>query len=345
MKKTFTLSLLVLLISARAQERRYFVYDWRADILQYDPVKHDVPQGVKEVKYAVIRGKKDTVFTVRQYNEQGKMTKLYPLNDPKNKRTTAEIVYDKNREVSQVKFLRKNQTRWEYRYTRTDKGKPLSQEKIKGRKLMYKYEWSYNADGNVAETKNYGKKGKYRGKSVTEYYDQHNKSKTTLYTAKGKVKKVWTYECKEEGELQTNRKNEIRVCLRKDIANNILTEVYQSFDSKGQAVKNIYKYHLPDSSIMEYTRYDKNDQMVQKYVYAGSFEKTLEFTIFKKGKNLWGRKYEYENGLMMSDTYLEKGKAMGKGVYTYNEKGFMTGTHWINKKGKVSSAVLIEYVM
>jgi len=346
MKKTFTLVFLfTYLLSVKAQEKRYFVYDWRVDLMQLDPVKHDVPKGTKEVKYTIKRGKKTPVLCARLYNQYGNMTKLYPINDTKNKRTTAEIVYDENQHISQVKFTKHNQPKFIYNYSRMANGKPVTQEKIKYNKIIYKHEWTYNADENPTETKSYGKKGKYTGRAVTEYHDKYNKSKTTQYNAKGKVKKVWLYDCKEEGELQTEKKNETRVCLKKEISDNILTEVYQNFNAKGRVEKHIYKYHLSDTSVFEYTRYDDKDRLTNKITYMNSFDLPLHRVFYVKGKVRSEAKCEYESGRIVSHTYLYKGKQRGKTTYTYNKEGYMTSNKWCGKKNKTSSEVLIEYIL
>lgn len=336
---------LCMTIGATAQaNEQYFSYEWPVGYIQYDPIKHEIPRGTKEVKYKVSIGKKTPKLSARQYNEQGKITKIYPINDTKNKRESKEITYDENQHVSMVTISKKGKITHTYKYETAANNKPLSQEKIKDNKTVYKNVWSYNTDGNVTEVTSYGKNGEIKNKSVTEYYDKYQKSKTTLYNKKGKVKKTWTYACKEEGEIQANKKNETRVCIRKDISGDVLTNVYQNFDEKGQIVKNVYKYHLPDTSLMEYSCYNRKDELTHKILYAGSFDKMLSNTVYYKKGKIWSeRQYEYKNGLLVSDTYSYKGKLKGKQVHVYNEQGFVTNVTWYNKE-KVGSEVLIEYV-
>lgn len=343
-KKLFTLTGFLLMGYTTWSQQRYYHYEWNVERVQYDPVKHAVPKGIKEARYTVTQ-KGKVIKSVKQYNENGQVIKFYRLDNPKLKRSTS-LTYDKNHQLSKVVISKKGQDKFTYLYERRADGKILSAEKIKYGKTKYKILTSYNADGNPTETIRYGKGGKkINSKVITEYYDKFSKSKTTVYNSKGKVKKVWLYDCKEEGELQTVKKNENRLCIRKDISDNILTEVYQGFNAKGKAEKVVYKYHAADTSIFEMTRYDSKDRIKIKWTYNGSEDKPLEYTFCIRGKVNFEWKHVYENDQLASETFLnKKGKQTGRITYHYNQDGCMVRNQRFGKKDKPIQAVNIEYV-
>lgn len=121
-------------------------------------------------------------------------------------------------------------------------------------KILYKYDSS-----RVTESEYYKKNmDKPMEKWIYEYYPNHSKKSSTLFKY-GKIKYVWNYECKEEGELIKKHKDTTIVCEKtafdKD-SNKTVTS--RQFNQRGKPYKNVYVYNKANK-LIESRHYNHKD--------------------------------------------------------------------------------------
>jgi hypothetical protein len=256
--------------------------------------------------------------------------------------------YDENGYKAYEEWYKKGKLKTKTTFSNKADGNPLLVEKTNADgEILMKSVWTYNPDGFVSESILYKKGGtEMKNKWAYEYFYKGRLSKTILYKGNGKVKKIWSYNCKEEGQKLEKRKNETQVCTWDQSSADYLLKVFQTFDEKGNVVKNVYKYTVRDTLILEYCRYDEKDRLVVKETFNKDFKLGLTRARYKKnGKQLWEVVNTYQNdSLLVSTVTSHKGKTDGKTEYVYNEKQLLTEMKQYNRRNKPWYTVSLAYV-
>jgi len=220
------------------------------------------------------------------------------------------------------------------------------------------------------------KKGKTTPQKVWEYtyYPNNTKKTSSISNKKGKVKKVWSYECKEEGELMASTKDTIKICnLRESDDDGLSVSITRNFDKKGRPEKTISKYK--NNAMYSYEQYNKNDILVRKIIYSeckqaqGNFDinefilynnkgeetyrrvmkhdencNTNEWKIYKKGDLQSSASFSFdESNNQTSASFFKKGQNFKNLKYFYNEKGLKIIMETIDLNKRKSKSTKLQY--
>lgn len=258
--------------------------------------------------------------------------------------------YEKNGKLSsQIKIIRNGEKKIPNKIILNGEGKELekhiyvydtllTEESIyrKGKffsKITYKYDSVY-----LLESVYYKKdENKFNKKWVYEYYPNHQKKSSTLYDKNGKIKYVWNYECKEEGELEGRHSDTTRICKKEEIdkdGNETIT--YRNFNEKGEIYKEVYVYDR-DKRLIGISRYNIKDSIYYKYTYIPDKYTSIESNYNKKGVERIRREYVYDKDQnTIEESFISKNnKHCWK--YEYDEKGLLISTkHYYAKKGELN---------
>ncbi len=171
---------------------------------------------------------------------------------------------------------------------------------------------------------------------------------STLYNGKGKVLKIWSYQCNQEGEKLEKKENVTQICRWNKIDEKYLVKTWRSFDEKGKIKKDVYKYNANDSSIVEHRMFNENDSLIYICSYNSSWSLPLTVTSYdKKGKKSYEQISTYNNNKKSSYAfYLSKKSGMKltmKIEYIYNDKDLLTEIRYIDSKGKHYKTIRLTY--
>jgi hypothetical protein len=275
------------------------------------PVRYDVNRMIKfdrngnEVEYCNSRGDKKIKYkTISTY-------------DSSNNRTS-QITYKKKHIKSDVKAkYNKFNHCIEYKYY-TSKG---------NLKDKVEYDWDSTLE---LEARIYKKANKLNYKWVFEYYPDKSSKKTTKYNAKGKVKKVWTYDCNLLGDVMKKHDDTIKMC---HFDSSDKQGYYYKIDKRsyenGKMYKTISKYSK-DSLYLGYSNYDEknmlrsfsevtynSDSVTKIYKYYNKRGKQFQYMIYKMDKQ--NNIYSSENCWKFKN--CDKRKTVS--TYLYDKKGIL----------------------
>lgn len=347
MKRTiFTLCALFATLSLFSQSEYNFPSDWEYYHLEQYPTKIKPNQKVKKAFYEVTEVKRNkTHKIIKHFNDQGNLLK-YILVDKNNDSIPKGIFeYDQKGELSAIQLYKEKKINNTISYKRGSFGNILDYQIInrKNRITVHK-KWEYNPKGNVTQSISF-KKGTTDtlSKWQYDYYEDGKKAKTTLYDRKGRVKMAWSYQCNQEGAKLEKREKETQVCQWKKTADNYLVYAYQTFNEKGKIIKNVFKYSIKDTLLMEQCVYNELDSLTYKATYNKSFERPISQTNYHKGKKTYQTERIYNNNLLTKFTHLYKGKVTSSSEYIYNENGMISEIKYYNRKGKPTRIIKIKY--
>ncbi len=330
-------------LAAQQEYNEYF--DINTYWLGVDPVYKIENPLIQEIKIEYKRPKsKKPSTSISRYDEKGRLVELLHLTKKGLAQPAVKKTYNVNGKVMSITRFKNGKLRSNTVFTRLPKGDYLSVEKTnKNGKIIEKSTWSYNEDGNLSGSVRYKKGGTAtKNKWVYEYYAKNKKSKTTLYRGDSKVKKVWSFDCKEEGEQLVKKKNETQVCMWEQSSADYLTKVYQTFDQKGKMVKYVTKFTIRDTLPIEQSMYDDNDKLRLKDTYDKSFKRQLKREFYKKGNLRSEAVWTYNDSLQTSYYWLKKGTVQVKHDFNYNEKNLLNQEKWFNK-GKLQTTISLSY--
>lgn len=254
------------------------------------------------------------------------------------------------RQVSQIKYKNNGKVRWinKNEYLNDSSLKISSRISKKRNKITTWEQRKYINNDKLAEDIYKDKNGEVKRKTVYEYDDSlkllkfssYKKSGLQYYTlysyytdgakkevkrfkADGKLIKVYSYKCTDEGK-NIKHKDTSNVCKIEDhSADGLKTISYLNTNEKGQITKSVYKY-LNDTLLVNYAYYDKNDiiRIENKNIYENGILISSSVSYFnKKGEIDFKRitRYNNQNKIISSSSqYKDKNKL--KQLYTYNKK-------------------------
>lgn len=312
----------------------------------------------------------------------------------KNKhQVSRELKFDKNGQLESKTYYRKNGNRTSFsQYTTGGIPNNITYNK-KGQELK-RNEYKYNSDTLLTSESLY-KKGElrvqvintYEGKKMIEskffyqgktephkvwqyeYYADGSKKTSKLYR-NGKLKNVWNYECKEEGELVKAHQDTVMVCRNESVdseGNRVLT--LRKYDEKGRPRKEVYKY-APGDKIVEIAIYDNKDRRIYAYLNDVNQRRTSYVLYSKKGKEFFKsetlknekgqeiqsiyynnskvtsiQKHEYSpySQVVVSEEFGKNGRKLRETHYTYDNGKLLTGSITTKADGKVSNTERVVY--
>ena len=344
MKNIFLLSLLISTFPLFSQNTSFNTYDWEADYLRYRPIQYSPVKNVDEISFTIFKKGKQSGKAIKKFNKEGFVTEFNEYEKGKEKWSTIISYNDKNK-FTEIRHIKNEKPHRRTVYNRNESGNLLAQLRYKkeNEKIWSKDTWIYDNNDCLKERTIYKNGEKIWQRYVFERRDDCELTKSVLYNAKGKEKYTWTYDCKKEGEVLTKKKNTEQVCRWEEVTPDILTKVYQTFDEKGKIIKNVSKYTLQDTLILEWAKYDENDLLMFKSTYDKDYKKPLMQESYKKGKLKYRWETRYENDLIVYRSYYSRGKQQRRSEYVYNEENLLTKYNYFGSKGELRKTIALNY--
>ena len=364
MKRTAVLLSIIVsgTIQVFSQNHYYSIDNYEFDF--YDDVTKDLMKQANPNETISITesNKKGKLFSVTTYklNENQKMISTV-VTGKSGKEKSKKLINYKGKHIVSKSFYKNNQLKiktentfdgdYKIAYTKlSDKGRILYKRTIEYTDKEFKILAHKTSDvpflfrKKTKATIAYKKGGTQQNSRWSYEYDENGvRTKSTLYNKKNKVKHVWDYTCKSEGEI-VQLKNETQQCQWEESENGMLVKVTRTTSSNGKIQKSIQKYNS-DTNIVESATY-VDDVLINKGTYAGDYAKTLTWEYYLKGKlkhkkeytynedekkigykSYWGKdksmpkrevKYSYDRDRLVAINTFRKGEAIESSKITYN---------------------------
>ena len=326
------------------QNGEEFYYEWRIQWIDFNPVQCKPSKGVNKITF--VQNRKGTEKTyVKEYNDEAQVTEYYSFDKKGQRKNITLLKYNEAGAIEESRLFKKGKLKKIITYQRREDGKPLAQQKVNAKGvILLKDEWIYGDEDCLLEYRWYKRGGdKVSYKWVHEYRSGCDKSKSTFYNGRGKVKGVWTYNCKEEGQIQELKKNTTQVCRWEETSKDTLVQVYQSVDDKGRAIRYVKKYTRSDTLILESKMYDHKDRLIYKIQYDKSMDRITYSAGFRKGKERRRMSAVYDQEKISSRSHYRKGKLIRKSTYVYNDDNSLAEFKKYDKKGGIYKTIRLSY--
>ncbi len=302
------------------------------------------PEGIQKLTYEVKTHKNGKVKKYeKEFNDGGKLTSYGFYED-------GAIIYKSKNKFDEANFLIQQEyfkdngkLRTKSIGLRDEDGKLTEYSKFKGEDKLLTYStWTYNSSACILNSTNYKKnKEEIKRKWSYEYYEECEKKQSTLTNGKGKIIQTWTYDCKAEGEELVKKKDVTQMCKWEESDGKYLIKVTESFNEKGEVYKTISKYNLADTSLIEWKRFNGENEIEYESTYNPDTKKILTYVSYKNGKVRSSQKYKYENGQLISMSRIYK-KNTTEYKYEYKENRLMASKFY-NKDGELAKTTTYEY--
>lgn len=259
-----------------------------------------------------------------------------------------------------------------------ENGKRIKMESFRNSKLISSKEFAYNAAGKLVISK-----WKYKrnwGEMKYTYNAQNKLSRSEQYR-KGKLKNVWVYDCKPEGQDLASAKNEILsstctyneenadgsyIVFKRDIKYGKPYLLKQHFAK--DSVLFLSEYFENDTILVSANRfnastqtwtnnnYRKNKLISQEIVKYGDHKRAVSWEIYSGKNRAWRQtgmklrhynKNEYDNKGRLITEIRGSGKNMEnvrKQVYEYNEMDLVIGSKtYFNERLTNEEQIIYSY--
>lgn len=349
MKFIIFLLLLIASFSSQAQGSSNYYYDYETRIMNANPLSEEMKGVVKEVQIKkTFTKEKKNKSVQKQYDENGLVT-FYEVNDRNGQlKVKNEAKYNAKGNLVEYKSYSTKGIQRE-RINNYDERLRLTESLIKTKKgkVQSRSTWAYDIGGCATQSKRFKKQGTklHRVWDYT-FYDECDRKKTTLSNNSGKVLKIWSYDCKKEGEQLTKKKNETQICKWDESDGKYLTRVFQNFNEKGKIRKTVQKYTLKDTLILESKTYNADGRLLNTWTYDKSFVRLTSYTSFnKKGEARYHQESTYKNEQIQSSSISRKGKQKSKKLYEYSDKNWLSKVRSFDNKGNQYKTEEFQYVL
>jgi len=301
----------------------------------------------------------DTVIKITQwYSKKGEANKShgvgkFALDDQYNvlrytyswkgkPYSSAEYTYDSlNHLVMKKKFDKRGDS------TRTEiqqfEGNHLAfyQSRNKKGKIQSTMLWG-ELDANLLTYDFYYKKLKMKYMWKNEFYPDSSKKRVTLTKANGKVKYVWDYQCKEEGQEILKHKDTSTICeVKKNNTDGSVIITTQYVDGKGKVIRKVERRDSLDRMTNTKLFQGKDDELYRETInkYKGDKMAEANYFYYKKGLPKYSSHNIYDdNGHVTSYKRITYKKGVEKWSSSiersYSSNGLPTGETYISKKSK-----------
>ena len=304
-------------------------------------LKRRVELKLKEYKTVQLINKgKDQITTVYSYNVQGRLTQIKSFDKNNELRHLTTLSYTRDSLLSEYIGIDKKKKETKFIYQYDENGRFLSNQKIKGGKIKSELIKTYNSEGKVtSRLHKYGRNLKHSSENKS-FYNTNNDLVKTEYCLNGKLKNVYNYDCKPEGEKETDKKvKSSDICEWTEESRDGSYEVYSRTTNKKRMYLNISKYNK-DSVFIESSQF-LNDSILVHHSF--NFEKTSSYSSYnKKGKlNYFHSMTSDNNGNLILSTRINHWNS--RRAYTnmqenkYDEKGLISETILLRGKNKPTS--------
>ncbi len=165
----------------------------------------------------------------------------------------------------------------------------------------------YDKTNNITEAKTFDKKGILVSRIEYTYYDDGSKKRTTQYSDKGKVLRVWNFDCNPVGKLQAKKfKDTSKIC------------VHYETDKDGNPIKIKEEYKgekgggMYGKTIRSVSKFDKNNNLVD----------AADYNLNGKQLSHWSATYNKSGKIAEYIIYKDGTELVdSRTTYTYNSDG------------------------
>ena len=304
-------------------------------------LKRRVELKLKEYKTVQLINKgKDQITTIYSYNVHGRLTQIKSFDKNNELRHQTTLSYIRDSLLSEYISVNKKKKETKFSYQYDENGRFLSNQKIKGGKIKSELIKTYNEQGEVtSRLHKYGRKLKHSSENKS-YYNTNNDLVKTEYYLNGKLKNVYNYDCKPEGEKEAVKKvKNSDICEWTEESRDGSYKVYYRTTNKKRMYLNINKFSK-DSVLIESNRF-LNDSILVNHSF--NFENTRTNSRYnKKGKlrSFYSNTSDSEGNIILSTRVNYWGSRRAYTHMTenkYDEKGLITETILSNRKSKPNS--------
>lgn len=315
--------------------------------LEYFPIYFKPEKAVKAIRYSITNAKGKISVYEKGFNAQGKPISCFKIGKDGEEIPVYKAKYNAAGKITDfIRYTKKGEIKSTQTKKWNDKGHITSLETTnKKGKIINKILWEYDVETEcLLEAVQFKKGGQQANTTLKyEYYSPCQKSRTTQYNKHGKVKREWTYDCKEEGELLEKRKNETQICTWEETTDGFLLKVYQSFDDRGRLRKTVSKYNASDSSIVAVTTYNDSETILNQTTYQNGMAYPLVFISYHNGQERYRQVHEYENKQKISSTSYYKEKKFVQTTYSYYDNDLLKEINSYDKKGELVRRTALQY--
>ncbi|MBN2683061.1 MAG: hypothetical protein JXR58_11175 [Bacteroidales bacterium] len=241
----------------------------------------------------------------------------------KNEKVRREISLKFNEDQKPVLFSlsKKGELQVEEQLTYDSQGNETGYMQYKDEEKKLVKSWLAEYNNNKIVKRQFFKKGNENPTNlwIYEYYSD-GANKQTSYFKKGKLQRVWSFECDSEGK-ETNLKDTFQLCEYKEYHNDgSYTEVFRTTSKKGKIQKTLKTYDK-DSSLVKSLTYNSKDQI--RYGFEQKIEngKTIYYANYWGGKLRYIKNNSYNEDGKLLKTVEERKKNKREYLYTYNDEG------------------------
>lgn len=328
----------------------------------YAPLKKRVEQNISKIKITTIDGKGKKNEYIQQFNPKGKL--IYSNNPSAKFEYKAEYLNDTLMTYSYSKDKKGNTNESKITYTN---GKIKTYESFKNGKRELSESYTYSSSNKILTSLVIDKKNHKR--EMNFEYNEEDKLKKSTYFIDGKLKKVWNYECKPQGEIivaskeeETSSRCQFRSenndgsysiftrTIKKEIP--YLSEMKYTADSvyyeSNDYIKDTIlktKWEI-DKQWHIITNYNKGKITFQYHTKYNENEKILESKTFRKNKCIFLIKNKYDkNGTLIEKSTYFKPQNLKPGSiqkFELDENGLVVKDERFGQKGKPYTT-LYEY--
>src|SRR5574343_326617 len=268
---------------------------------------------VKSVKCSVVdkKGEENHAYELT-FNSKGKI-----LTRQTDKAST-RYEYLNDTLIKRIETINKKEVKVVER-SYNDKNKLTFVQQTTNGKLVYQELYNYNDEGFIVKSQiiDLKKKKTYEMRYV---YFEHNKLKYQEFLINGKVKKTWTYECKEEGVRTDDKKSALESMCRYEEQSN--DGSYILFFRKIKEGKDVLvKNYFSKDSIMYLSETFENDSIITNKTTFSKYE-IHNIHYSKHNKVIYETIQKFNDKKQtLENAYLPKGKLRSKTTLNYNENG------------------------
>ncbi|MCF8298110.1 MAG: hypothetical protein K9J13_11235 [Saprospiraceae bacterium] len=245
------------------------------------------------------------------------------------------IAYNDSNKVTEIILKnKKGIIRKKFNYEYSDFTKLTSYTKFgrKAEKIKWKEDRKYNSDNKLIERLSYKNGDKCTGRFEYTYYPSGDIKETRMYNKKDKLKKVWSYACKSDGEEIVKHKDTVEVCVWEEHKDDgFLYKTSRYTNEKGKITKYVSK-HTKDSVLVANMYYNEKNQMTYQTTFHTKYNDFYEYISYRKGKEISKRTSKYNSDdKIISFVVLKKGKFSSKYIYVYDDNENCTSTVYYKK--------------
>ncbi len=261
-------------------------------------------------------------------------------------RSYMERTYNANHQIVEYNRRYKSIPTSQYTYVYNDLGL-LTHVKIAAKGQNYYTAVAEYQDSVITCQYAYGKDSTKLNYKYNYYYYPNGDKKKTEYFRKGKLKRVWSYTCDEEGKSIKPKKSKVKdtkICeIKQYNADSTYVMIRSLMNNKGQAEQHRKTYNKHDQ-LIKVEHLNIKGEIIVKYTYAyNKAGKRIKQTQYYTKKNadriFWQREITCDNDSIRTSEreafYKKNGSKIFASLRTFNKDGRLIKDIRYNKKDEI----------